>query len=109
MANPMLTPHDKWQSFRCDCVYQNGIQLAGKHEAMCDIPMGYLTGKKLPNYPVPALIGPVIHSYEPCGRILELIVTDCDDAADPRLCIAVLGYRGNEVITDYPHDSPNYR
>lgn len=54
MSNPMLTPHDKWQSFKCDCVYQNGLQLTGKHEAMCDIPMGYLTGKKPPNYPVPA-------------------------------------------------------
>lgn len=71
----------------------------------------YRRGDMPANYPVPAMIGKVMFDYWPrVGGLLEcldVIVTDCDERADPRLVITVIGR--NEVFTDYPHDSPNYR
>lgn len=66
----------------------------------------YLTGEAPPRYPVPALIGVV--EYRNYQDALEIIITDCDEKYDPRLCYAVMRCDGF-VIDDYPHDSPNYR
>lgn len=75
MSNPMLTPHDKWQSFKCDCVYQNGTQIHGACENMCHIPSGYLAGRKEPNNSVPAIPLAVKYDYLGCVNI--------DDMSDP--------------------------
>ena len=65
----------------------------------------YGMGKLPACFPVPAMIGPVLLDWNSRDDY-DIIVTDCDDAADPRLVLTV--YRG-KVYTDYPHDSPNYR
>jgi len=68
----------------------------------------YAGGCIAAHYPVPAMIGPVLYDLDRYGPWpqLDIIVTDCDECADPRLVLSV--YRG-KVYSDYPHDSPNYR
>lgn len=72
-----LTPHDKWQSWKCDCVWQNGLQIHGECSDACYIPSGYLAGNKPPNYPVPAIPLAVKYDYIGCVNIDD--VTDHND------------------------------
>jgi hypothetical protein len=67
----------------------------------------YVHCERPPNYPMPTMIGEV--RYYTDRHWYEITITDCDETFDPRLCIEVLKHQNNEVITDYPHDSPNYR
>lgn len=64
----------------------------------------YILADVPPHYPVPAMIGRVDYYYS--KRYYDIIVTDCDERFDPRLFIEICD---DELITDYPHDSPNYR
>ena len=73
-----LTPHDDWNTFQCDCVWQNGVQIVGTCEGVCNIPTGYLTGRKPPNYPVPAIPLAVKYDYVGCVNI-----DDVSDENDP--------------------------
>lgn len=66
----------------------------------------YALGMHAPRYPMPALTG--IVEYVNYPDALEIIITDCDERYDPRLCFAVMRH-DSFVIDDYPHDSPNYR
>ena len=64
------------------------------------IPGEYLKGNRPPNYPMPAMIGEVYIGTD------DIIICDCDESFDPRLCIEQWN---GKVYSDYPHDSPNYR
>lgn len=66
----------------------------------------YTIGRLPPNFPVPSLTGEVMYLDD--ANAFEIIIDDCDIAADPRLYI-VISKRTGRLYTDYPHNSPNYR
>lgn len=68
----------------------------------------YTRGWEKPHSPMPSLIGEVLYLPDTKNGILEVIICDCDEAADPRLWIGI-DYITGRIYDDHPHDSPNYR